>query len=136
MMLKIGNKSRSSGFTLIEVMVTVAILSLSTVMISQSNLMSMSAYGRYVNRLGIQNWAEEKVWEAKERILESVVPEVGKTSGEVEIGSRAYRWELELVELREKEELHLYAINLDVSWAERGQAASVKRHSYLLKSKE
>ena len=131
-MLKIGNKNTKAGFTLIEVMVTVAILSLGTVFISQSNLTTMNVYGRYINRIAIQNWAEEKIWETKQMILESDAPETGQHSGTIQESGRTYDWQLD-VEPNDTNDV--YGITLDMSWPESGKTAYLRRSAYQLKEK-
>ena len=136
MMLRIGNKNREAGFMLIEVMIAASILSLGTVMISQSNMMSMDVYGRYVNRLSIQNWAEEKIWEIKQAMLESEVPNVGQTSGEVAQNNKTYNWYLAVQSTTSASKFFdLYTIQLSISWPEGSRSASLTRSSYLLKLK-
>ena len=137
MMLKTGNEKSSLGFTLIEVMVTAAVLALGTGFIFQSNLMNMNVYGRYVNRLSIQNWADQKIWEAKEAILENDFPDAGKSSGNVEGKVKTYHWELETSESASNDiaSNRLYEINLNVSWPEGGQTSRLVRSSFFLKIK-
>jgi len=121
---------------LIEVMIAASILSLGTVMISQSNMMSMDVYGRYVNRLSIQNWAEEKIWEIKQAMLESEVPNVGQTSGEVAQNNKTYNWHLAVQSTTSaSKSFDLYTIQLSISWPEGSRSASLARSSYLLKLK-
>ena len=129
----IGVKKKNLAFTLIEVMVTVAILSLATVMISQSNLMNMKVYGRFANRMAIQNWAEEKIWEAEEEILASEAPEAGDSSGTYESENKTYQWHLSI---SEEVSQSLYSIFLTITWNDAGQEISIERFSYAHRSKE
>ena len=137
MMLKTGNERASSGFTLIEVMVTAAVLALGTVFIFESNLMNMNVYGRYVNRLAIQNWADQKIWQAKEALLADDFATAGKTSGDMEGKVKTYHWELETSENASNVigTNSLYEIKLNISWPENGQAVQVTRNSFVLKIK-
>ena len=130
MMLRIGNKPSQRGFTLIEVMIAVSILALGTVMITQSNMMSLDVYSRYENRLKIQNFAEEKIWEAKEQILESEFPEAGETTGEVSIKRKDYQWRLAVTAAGLKD---LYQIRLDISWPEGRREGHLTRVSCVFK---
>lgn len=122
------------GFTLIEVLVTVAILALATVFISRSNLLSGAVYGRAVNRLEVQNWAAQKIWEIKELLLSEEAPEVGTTQGSIEGATRSYQWKAEVSE--EKEKLTtFYSIRLEISWLEGGQQNQLERYGALVKVK-
>lgn len=137
-MSRTGTKNPSSGFTLVEIMVTSAVLALGTVAVFQSNLMNLNVYGRYVNLLSIQNWADEKMWEAKEAIYQNDFPDEMKTSGEFEGTVKTYRWELE-TEPNPSNEIgsnSLYEITLNVSWLEGNQTARLTRKSFVLKIKK
>lgn len=130
MMLKTGTKNSQIGFMLMEVLVTVAILSLSTILISQNNLLSGSVYGRYVNRLSIQNWAEEKIWETKQEILESETSPSPEASGNVELNLRNYAWSLQI---KPDDKNKLFQIALEVAWSDSGESRSLSRYAYVLK---
>lgn len=133
MTLRIGNK----GLTLIEVMLTVSLLSLGTVMIYQANILSLGVYGRYSHRLGLQTWAEEKIWEAKQSILESENPEAGESSGNIQHLGGNYDWksETELTWESEDKKISFYAIQLTISWEEEGKPTFLSRSAHLQKIK-
>ena len=130
MMSATGNEPGQRGFTLIEIMITVSILALGTVMITQSNMMSLDVYGRYDNRLKIQNFAGEKIWEAKEKILESEFPEAEETAGDVSIRHRDYQWRLAVTAAEIK---NLYQIRLDISWPEGRREGHLTRLTRIFK---
>lgn len=113
-------------------MITVAILSLATVFISQSNLTSGAVFGRYANRLDIQNWAAQKIWEEKEQILSTDFPDVGSSQGQFEGQNKVYRWTMKIDEEKIKS-ADLYLLNLKVSWQEGGRPVELERHGGLLK---
>ena len=120
------------GFTFIEVMVAVAILSLATVMLAQSNLLSLDVHARYANRIAIQNWAEEKIWETRQAILESETSEEKEGSGTVTIQNKDFRWKLN-VKATDDEEISL--IDLKLTWKEGRGEATTSRAGYVLKKK-
>ena len=120
------------GFTFIEVMVAVAILSLATVMLAQSNLLSLDVHARYANRLNIQNWMEEKIWEAKQNILESEAPQADEASGTVMIQHKDFRWKLK-TEASDSDEVYLYDLNL--TWKEGRGNGATSRTGYIFKKK-
>ena len=123
MMSPTGNKRekcQESGFSLIEVMLTVVVLTLIVLTIYPSNLLSLGVYGEYMNRLNIQNWAEEKMWETKEKILQSDAPEAGENTGELHYRNKTYRWRIEIQETDLKD---FYTILLDIDWAGRREAS-------------
>ena len=118
------------GFTFIEVIVAVSILSLGSVMVQQSNLSSLGVYGRYTHRLSIQNWAEEKVWEAKEAIYNSDAPEVSKSSGEIVRSGKRFQWNMNIGDTDIKD---LYTIQLDITWQEGREKGRLTRGGFVQK---
>lgn len=128
-MSRTGNR-RQRGFTLIEVMATVAILSLGTVFICQSNLTSMSVYGRSLNRLKIQNFAEQKMWEGREAVFSQDPPSTNTTNGVVRLDGKDYRWEL-AVQATDSEDF--YEIKLNASWDEGSQNIQLARFGMVYK---
>ena len=102
------------------------------VFVSQSNLLNGAVYGKYANRLDIQNWAAEKMWTAKESILESDLPEVGSSQGKIEGENKIYDWVLQIEEEKSKS-ADLYLTNLRISWLEGGRPLHLERHGGLVK---
>lgn len=132
MTLRIGNKRGLGGFTLIEILVTVSVVALAAVFISQSNLLNGAVYGRYGNRLAAQNFAAQKIWDIKESILAEEYPAVGVTQGDFAGATRIYRWKAEVKQEQEKLS-ELYLIEMEVLWNEGGGENSLKRHAGILK---
>ena len=132
MTLLIGIKKDFKGFTLIEVLLTVSLLALATVFIVQANLLSSAVYGRYTNKLEVQNWAAQKIWEIKEAILTTDFPDVSPTQGTVEGKTRSYQWKAAIEEQKEKL-TELYLIRLSVLWREGGQDNSFDRCGAMMK---
>ena len=113
-------------------MVTVVVLSLGTILISQSNAILLHAYGKYANRLGIQNWAEEKLWEAKAHLMESDFADTGDTSGRLSETKRDYDWRLGSAPADIKD---LYTIKLDISWNNGSATDGMSRVCFVRKPK-
>jgi len=117
------------------VLITVSLLALATVFITQANLLSGSVYGRYANRLEVQNWAAQKIWEIKESILAEDFPDVSPTQGMVEGKTRSYRWNAAVEEQKEKL-TELYLIRLEVLWREGGQENRLDRYGAMMKVRD
>ena len=60
-MSRTGNR----GFTLVEVMITVAVLALGAVLIYEAFFILLDAFNYYSDYLDVVSWADEKVWEAQ-----------------------------------------------------------------------
>ena len=122
-----------AGFTFVEVLIAVSILSLGSIFIFQSNMMSLDVYGRYAHRLYAQTWADEKIWEAKAKILESDSPDAGQSSGTFAKKGRSYRWELDIEELDAE---GFYSIALNVTWRNGSRAYGISRYDFARKNSE
>jgi prepilin-type N-terminal cleavage/methylation domain-containing protein len=134
MTLSTGTKKKSRGFSLIEILITISLLGLATVFITQANLLSGAVYGRYANRLDIQNWAAKKIWETKETLLTENVPDVSGSQGDIQGKTRSYQWKVSIDEQREKL-TDLYLIHLEILWKEGGNNNQIDRYGALMKVK-
>lgn len=114
-----------------EVLLAVIILSLAVATIYRSNLSSMNVFSEYKDKLSIQNWAENKIWEAKEKILEADAPETGESAGEYNPDGKSYQWRLEI---KREDSEDSYTIHLDIQWREGRRAATLSRVSYVQKA--
>ena len=117
-------------------MVAVSILALGTVVICQANLTALNAYGRYTRRLGLRNWAETKLWDAKEKIMDSDFPEGGQTSGEFKEKSKSVRWALDVEPYQTPEVKDFYSVDLKLTWEENSSHLNFSYASLIQKMKK
>ena len=105
-------KRRNKAFTLIEVMVALAIIALSLTavaakmarMIDTSNAMQERTYASWI--------AQNKITELR---LANVLPEVTTTSGDVDYASRSWRWRAVVSETGIE---NLYRVDVEVTSAD------------------
>jgi len=121
------------GFTLIEVMVTVAILAFGIVSIYQALFVSVDAYGYYTHYFSTQDWISEKIWEVQEELTDSNMLEVTRTSGQFVRTHKTFDW-IMVVSLLDADE-GLYKVNVTLTWREGDKMASTSREAYLLSPK-
>ena len=103
---------RKRGFTLVEVMVALAIIALSLTavaakmarMIDTSNSMQERTYASWI--------AQNKITEMR---LANVIPEVTTTSGDVEYAERSWRWRAVVSETGIE---NLYRVDVEISSAD------------------
>lgn len=107
----------SYGFTLVEVMVTVAVLSLGTLMIHQGLLRSADALGHFNNLLVAQEWAEAKLWDARESLLypSEGAPAIPTSGSFTEFGKE---FEYSITTKSQPDADNLYGIQIQVGWQE------------------
>jgi prepilin-type N-terminal cleavage/methylation domain-containing protein len=113
------------GFTLIEVMVATALLSLTAVMLYESYFMAMTAAGYYERYLKLASWMDEKVWEVSSLFKHSGTFGQTELSGTLPSGANNYTWNVDLKAL--DEENQFYKIQLAIAWDEGKRHRSLSR---------
>ncbi|MCX7661290.1 MAG: prepilin-type N-terminal cleavage/methylation domain-containing protein [Candidatus Omnitrophica bacterium] len=131
MILLIG---RSKGFTLVEVMLSVCILSLVGTLIYQAVLVLTDAYQRYRLTLESLPWLNEKIYQIKET-LRNFGPTIAQSHGEVFLGDKEYLWNLNLNFIKEPKDYRLYEIQLSLSTL-KGKTFGQTREAYVLYEKK
>lgn len=121
-------KSRVCGFTLIEVMVGVAILSFGIVVIFETFFVSLNTYSSYSNYLKTQNWLDEKIWDMQDRLNHSSLITMNTDSGQVHVNNKDLPWNMvaEVVDWDES----LIEVDVNLSWQEGGRTVTSSRHAY------
>ncbi len=132
MMWLIGNKKQAlnskRGFTLIEVMVAVAVLSFGLVMIYQAFFMVFNSFNYSVDYLEAVFWMDEKIWESQDRIRRVGALENNQEQGEFTARSKNFYWSLSSQVLDPV--ANLSAVNLEVTWKEGGKDIRFSRVGY------
>lgn len=104
---------RQRGFTLIEIMVAVAILSLGIVVIYETFFMFLAVYGHYASFFDTHEWINGRIWDAEEGLVRSHKIRLGEDSGTFEKNARRYTWNASIDPL--DFERGLFAVTVDVS---------------------
>jgi prepilin-type N-terminal cleavage/methylation domain-containing protein len=124
MMLRTGRRS----FTLIEVLVSVAILSVGIVFIFRSFFTCLNAFGRYVTYLNIMPWMNEQLWRAEDEIIRTGKPVSPSNQGEFTYEGKKFSWYLVSSPVDKNE--RLYRLDLAVSWQEARKQMTLNRYAY------
>jgi len=126
MMLRIGSNRRS--FTLIEVMVTTAILSLGTVLIYEAFFISLNSFNYCSNYLNIVSLADEKIWQAQDNLSRLGPQAQVETKGVFINRNKNFAWNLSynLIEVTQG----LYRIDLILSWQQGPRKVKLLRTAY------
>ena len=94
---KAHRKSRRTrrGFTLVEILVAVSILSMGIVSIFQTFFVNIDLLSHYKDYLNVMPWVDEKIWEAQNQLMRygSLGPQM-RTSGTLIVGVDKYPWNL------------------------------------------
>ncbi len=125
MMSRIGNKS----FTLIEVMVTVSVLSFGILLLYHSFFISVDSVQYASNRINAQIWLDSKAWDEKDSFARSggVVP-VASETGVFKLNGRDFIFNRSMQPL----DPGLYALTLTLSWKESGKERFLSYATYLI----
>ena len=121
-------RTGSNGFTLIEVMVTVAVLSLGTLIIHQGFLRSADVLVHYNSQLAAEEWADNKLWAVKESLFFTDENSAEGSNGTFEEAGRIFNWSLESNPVPGTDELYLIRMNL--SWNEGNKPVSLVKTAY------
>lgn len=112
MISRIGNK----GFTLIEVMITAAVLSLTTVLIYESFFISLDSFNYCSDYLNVASWMNEKIWQAQDGLSRLGTLSQVDTEGTFINKGEHFNWNLSSELIDTKQDLFLYKINLVLFW--------------------
>ena len=128
-MSRIGN----SGFTLLEIMISVVILSLGIVFIFEALLVSFDLVNYCSNSLKITLWMDEKIWQTQDQLSRFGDSASIEISGVLTNGNRDARWHLSHELIDEKE---LHKIDLVLFWREGQREIKRMRSAYAIFEKK
>jgi len=123
MMSLTGNK----GFTLVEVMVATAVLSLGTVLIHEAFFISLDSINYCSNYLNVMPWMNEKLWEAQDNLGRYGTLGTTGTGGKFTSGNKDFNWILSY-SLKDG----LYKIAVSLSWREGRRRIWLTRDAYAI----
>ena len=121
---------KAKAFTLVEVMVTTAILAFGIVSIYEALFVSTDVFGYYMNYLHSQDWMDEKIVQAQEQLTQAKTFEADKAAGRFVRGNKTFGWFIMVNPV--DEEAGLYKIDLTLSWKQGRKDIDLSRSAYLL----
>ncbi|MDO8748571.1 MAG: prepilin-type N-terminal cleavage/methylation domain-containing protein [Candidatus Omnitrophota bacterium] len=122
-----------TGFTLIEVLVTTAVLSLGIVLIYRAFFTLLDSFGYYSNYLRVIAFADEKLWQAQDTLSCSGSDAGAGSSGRLNIQNKDFNWRLSVSEVGAgSNPPQLYRIDLAVNWHEGQRIRGLTRNGYAL----
>lgn len=123
-MLRIGSK----GFTLMEVMVATAVLLLGIVFIYEAFFKSLSCISYCSNYLNVMTWADEKIWDAQNRLNQLGPQALVAGQGIFTRRNKDFSWDLSYGAIDE----NLYKIELALYWQEDRRDVRLTRGAYAI----
>lgn len=128
-MSRTGNR----GFTLIEVMVSVAMLALGVIMVYEALIRCLDGFGRYTDYFAVSSWMDEKIWQAQDA-LKNTGTFTEQTQGVYVNNNKQFSWDLSFLLLDSS--AGLYRINLKVGGQPGTKRPVLSRSAYALFAKK
>jgi type II secretion system protein I len=135
---KIGSKSsrfliRSSlGFTLIEVLVAISLLSLGLVMIFKAMFISFNRIEHLTNRFYASAVLDNRISTIQRMlIVYKALPVEMNVSEKVNIGMRPIEFKQEMAFHEVEDYMDVFELDLDLVWEEQGRKVKLGRSAYL-----
>lgn len=132
MTLQIGNKA----FTLVEIMVTTAVLSLGAVLIYEAFFILADSFNYYADYLHLASWMDEKIWDAQDSLFRFGSLADIQTEGNLVSRNKEFVWYLSYGLIDRSEDFYLYSIDLILSGQERRKKSEFSRSAYATYHKE
>ena len=128
-MLRIGNKAK--GFTLVEIVIATAVLSLGSVLIYEAFFMCMDSFNYCSDYLNMAPWADEKIWEAQEELTFAGTLDELERTGDILRGNNKFSWFLYYNLVSTSVIKDLYEISLTLSWQQGKRVSKISRSAYI-----
>ncbi len=128
--ITIRGRGSLTGFTLIEIMVSVVVLAIGIIAIFEAFLMSLDITGFFNSRLNAQSFIHEKFFQIQELLdLPQGAFAPSSDSGTVTIASKQFNWQMNLVLTDVQQEL--YTVNIVMSWQEGNKSQRIQRATFV-----
>jgi len=122
------------AFTLIEVMVTTAILSLGVVLIYNAFFISLDSFNYCSDYLAVAPLMDEKIWQAQERLNSEGALARLPENGRFNINNKEFNWYLKSTPVPGEQDL--FKIDLRLSWRQGSRNKKLSRIAYAIYKKE
>jgi prepilin-type N-terminal cleavage/methylation domain-containing protein len=126
-----GRFSGPRGFTLIEVILSIAILTLGIVSVQRVFIGSLSALSVIENWSQAERLLEGKIWETGREVREKGIKFRKRKDSGLLLGSdRVFQYDISIREM--DPDARLMEANASVSWGSAGSGHSIKRTFYMM----
>ncbi len=125
-----ANPRTRKGFTLIEVMVTAAVLALGTVLIYEAFFISLDSFNYCSRYLKIASWIDEKIWQVQDSLGHLGPLAQIERSGSFKNENKNFDWDLSYDVIEQTQ--NLYKIDLAILWQEGKRKAKFSRSAYAM----
>lgn len=119
------SRTGTDGFTLVEVLLAVCVLSLGGLVIESALLRSAGIVGRSFDEMRLGPWMDEKLWDARRAVAYEIEPAPLNGGGDVVLEGKVYHWSVETTELPMGKDLH--EIRLRAWWGDPASPSLIER---------
>jgi prepilin-type N-terminal cleavage/methylation domain-containing protein len=123
-------RNKNFSFTLLELIVSVAILSLGIVFVYEGFFVSLGAYSYSRNYLDGQLWMDEVLWNAQDEISRFNTMFTQASTGTLSIRGKKFLWNISQSLIESNQKANLYAITLRLRWKEGIRNIELTRVAY------
>ncbi len=127
---KKAKKKSLKGFTLLEVMITAAVLALGATLIYQSFFIAVDSFNYYSTLLKITPWMDEKIWQAQNDLRHLGSSTSISTGGQLDINNKNINWSLAYNSVDQTDSL--YAVDLMLFWPQGARLVKLSRSAYAI----
>jgi len=120
-----------TGFTFVEIIIAVAVLSSGLLYINEAYLRIIEGLNHVKLRNFAESFIENKLWEVEDILLNQDTQPQSGSDGEVEYNNKDYAWNQEIAQLDEQG--YLFRADLSMSWREGIREITLSRSKYIAK---
>lgn len=121
-----------SSFTLLELIVTVAILSVGIVFIYEGFFTALGASVYCQDYLDVQMWIDQQLWSIQDNVFRYNIVFAQGASGDFTLRGRRFHWDMEYALVEGTERANLYEVMVRVNWRQGQRDISVSRSTYVM----
>ena len=124
------------GFSFVELMAVVVVLSLGILVVYEGYLVSLRGFDYCRNYLTVQPWIDQKMWDICDKLSRYNTLLTENTAGAFIIQNKRFNWSLNYSLLEQIKSKSLYRLELNVFWHEGVNRINVRRGTYALYMEE
>lgn len=124
-------KKGRAGFTLVEIVVSVAILSFGVVVLFEAFFICLDVFTYSLRSMNVQRWVHEKIWETEDELTRLGMLERGERKGSFTEEGKKFDWTMSVNLKGETQEAYLYTLDLMIYWVQGNRKVRLSQTAYV-----